>query len=135
MGYLVFCVTMSHPPVTFELHAQYLLVIGHGVRDSLANMVDSANLIYKKAKETNSRKMLVDFRKLEIHVRITEAFNIVKTYEHSLPELRTIVVAAVFEPRHRDFARYWHEVSAQRGFTIEVFEDINEARTWLLAQE
>lgn len=125
---------MNQPPVTFELKEHYLLVTGHGVRDSLANMVDSANMIYKKARETNSNKMLVDFRALDIQVRITEAFNIVKTYERSLPELRNIVVAAVFEPRHRDFARYWQEVSAHRGFTIKVFENFNEAEKWLVGK-
>lgn len=123
---------MNQPPVTFELMEHYLLVTGHGVRDSLANMVDSANMIYKKAQETNSNKMLVDFRQLDIQVRITEAFNIVKTYEQNLPELRNIIVAAVFESHHRTFASYWQEVSSKRGFTIKVFENFEEARNWLL---
>jgi len=126
---------MSLPPVTFELKDHYLLVTGHGVRNSLAGMVDSANLIMKKAHETNSTKMLVDFRQLDIQVRITEAFNIVKTYEQSLPELRNIIVAAVFESHHRAFASYWQEVSSKRGFTIKTFENFAEAEKWLVRKD
>jgi hypothetical protein len=125
---------MSLPPVTFELKEHYLLVTGHGVRNSLKDMVDTANMIMKKAQETNSTKMLVDYRQLDIQVRITDAFNIVKTYERSLPQLRNIVVAGVFEKYHRDFASYWQEVSATRGFTIKVFEDIIEAEMWLMGK-
>jgi hypothetical protein len=91
-------------------------------------------MIMKKAHETNSTKMLVDYRQLDIQVRITDAFNIVKTYERSLPQLRNIVVAGVFEKYHRDFASYWQEVSATRGFTIKVFEDIIEAEMWLMGK-
>ncbi len=125
---------MSLPPVTFELKEHYLLVTGYGARKSLKEMVDTANLIMKKAQETKSTKMLVDYRKLDIQVRITDAFNIVKTYEQNLPELRNIVVAGVFEAHHRDFANYWQEVSATRGFTIKVFEDFNEADKWLVGK-
>lgn len=124
---------MSLPPVTFELKEHYLLVVGHGVRNSLKDMVETASIIIKKAQETSSTKMLVDYRQLDIQVRITDAFNIVKTYERSLPELRNIVVAGVFEKHHRAFASYWQEVSATRGFTIKVFEDFNEAEKWLVA--
>lgn len=123
---------MSLPPVTFELREQYLLVTGHGVRNSLAGMVETANLIIRKALETSSNKMLVDYRQLDIQVRITDAFNIVKTYEQSLPELRLIRVAAVFENRHREFASYWQEVSSKRGFIIKTFEDFDAAERWLI---
>jgi len=126
---------MSLPPVTFELKEHYLLVTGHGVRNSLTGMIDSASLIMKMARETNSHKMLVDFRQLQINVRITEAFNIVKTYEKKMPDLRTVLVAAVFESHHRAFASYWQEVSSKRGFTIKVFEDFGEAEKWLLKQD
>ncbi|MBX2916738.1 MAG: hypothetical protein KF856_15825 [Cyclobacteriaceae bacterium] len=123
---------MSLQPVTFELKDNYLLVTGHGVRKSLKDMVDTAVTIIRKAQETESTKMLVDYRQLDIQVRITEAFNIVKTYEQNLPQLRNITVAAVFERHHRDFASYWQEVSTRRGFTIKTFEDFSEAEKWLL---
>lgn len=87
------------------------------------------------ARESGSRKMLVDFRQIQINVRITEAFNIVKTYEKKMPDLRTVLVAAVFESQHRAFASYWQEVSSKRGFTIKVFEDFGEAEKWLLKQD
>lgn len=125
---------MNLPTVTFELKDHYLLVTGHGVRKSLKEMVDTAATIIKKAEETNSSKMLVDYRQLDIQVRITEAFNIVKTYEQSLPQLRNIIVAAVFEKHHRVFADYWQEVSSKRGFTIKTFENFTEAERWLIGR-
>ncbi|MCW5910980.1 MAG: hypothetical protein KIT62_07895 [Cyclobacteriaceae bacterium] len=126
---------MTQPLVTFDLREHYLLVTGHGARNSLAEMVTTASLIFQKAEETNSRKMLVDYRLLDIKVNLNEAFNIVKAYERKIPGLRNIVVAAVFEPHHRPFAGYWQELSERRGFTIRVFEDFAEAERWLVLKQ
>jgi hypothetical protein len=120
--------------VSFELRAKYLLVIGHGKRDSFLSMAEASNLIYDKIVETNSRYLLVDYRKLEINVNLTEAFNIVKRYETSIPDLKNIIIAAVFDSQGLVFGNYWKEISAKRGFSITIFEDIREAEHWLFEQ-
>lgn len=125
---------MSQPPVTFEVREKYLLVVGHGKRDNLLAMSEAADIIVKKAVETNRRFMLVDYRNLEIEVHMGEAFNIVRGYESHQPDLKNIVVAAVFGSQGREFGNFWKEVGRKRGFHIESFEDIDEAERWLIKQ-
>lgn len=124
---------MELPPITFELTKDYLLVIGHGTRDSLASMTHAAMQIYNKASETNSDRLLVDYRILKIEVNMTEAFNIVKRYEATIPDLKKIKIAAVFANEGMTFGKYWVDISKKRGFNIEIFDDFEKAKTWLLA--
>ncbi len=123
---------MEQPLATFEVKEKYLLVTGHGRRDNLLMMADTAAKIVAKAKEADRRYMLVDYRKLEINVYMGDAYNIVKNYEVNQPELRHITVAAAFERKDMEFASFWKEVSRKRGFTIEVFDSLELAEVWLL---
>jgi hypothetical protein len=125
---------MNQPLVSFQLKDKFLLVVGHGKRDSFSSMAEASAIIYDKILETKSEYLLVDYRKLEIKVSMAEAFNIVKRYEATLPELKNIIIAAVFDSRGRAFANYWKEIGEKRGFTIKIFEDITVAERWLLSQ-
>jgi hypothetical protein len=122
------------PLVSFELKEPYPLVIGNGSRDNLTSMVEASTMIYQKVQETQIRHLLVDYRNLQINVHMNEAFNIVKRYEVAQPELKQLVIAAVFEGDGIEFGKYWKEISRQRGFFIEIFEDMDVAEKWLLAQ-
>ena len=126
---------MTHlPPVSFELREKYLLVVGHGARNSFTEMVEASSMISRKVQETNSRFLLVDYRYLKVNVAMNQAFNIVKRYELKQPEIKTLTMAAVFEGQGLEFGRYWQKVGIQRGFYIEVFIDIEEAERWLLGK-
>jgi hypothetical protein len=126
--------TMDIPLVSFEQREKYLLVTGHGKRDSLAEMAQAAQQIYEKILETGTHYLLVDYRKLQINLHMNEAFNIVRRYEAIQPLLKEIIIAAVFEGEGLEFGNYWKEVGRQRGFFIEIFQDINLAEEWLLSQ-
>jgi hypothetical protein len=58
----------------------------------------------------------------------------VKRYEVIQPELKNLIIAAVFDRKGLDFGKYWKDISRQRGFFIETFEDISIAEEWLSAQ-
>jgi hypothetical protein len=128
---------MSQPLIHFELREKYLLVVGLGKRDNLLQMTEAANKIVKTAMEYDRRLMLVDYRKLEIDVSMSEAFNIVRGYEVHQPDLKKIVVAAVFDrnenPKGWEFGRFWKDIGEKRGFHIEIFEDIDVAESWLVS--
>ena len=117
--------------MSFELTDKYLLVIGHGSRDNFASMVAASEIIFAKVEETKTQRLLVDYRKLQINVRMGDAFNIVKRYEAAKPQFKDMVTAAVFDSNGMEFGRYWQEVSRQRGFIIEIFDDFDEAERWL----
>jgi hypothetical protein len=122
------------PPVTFELKDQYLLVTGHGERNSLSSMVEASEMIFHKLHETGMQYLLVDYTGLEINVHLTEAFNIVKRYESAQPELKKIVIAAAFSYVGMEFGRYWKEIAGKRGFSIEIFDDVKVAEGWLTSR-
>ena len=126
---------MDTPLISFEQKEKYLLIIGHGKRDNLTSMAKASGQIYDKVLETKNSYLLVDYRKLEINVHLSEAFNIVKRYEVVQPELKNLVIAAVFEGKGLEFGNYWKDVATQRGFFIEIFQDMNLAEEWLLRQE
>jgi len=120
--------------VSFKQREKYLLVIGHGKRDNLVTMTQASAEIYAKVLETKTNYLLVDYRQLQINVPLSQAYNIVKRYEVAQPELKKLTIAAVFEGKGIAFGNYWKEVSLQRGFFIEIFEDMNLAEEWLLKQ-
>ncbi len=126
---------MDSPLISFEQKEKYLLIIGHGKRDNLTSMAQASGQIYEKVLETKSSYLLVDYRKLQINVHLSEAFNIVKRYEVVQPELKKLVIAAVFEGKGLEFGNYWRDVARQRGFFIEIFQDMKLAEEWLLRQE
>ncbi len=123
----------NEPPVTFELRQHYLLVTGHGERNSLTSMVEASEMIFRKLHETGRRYLLVDYTRLQINVHLTDAFNIVKRYEAAQPELKEVLIAAAFSNAGMEFGKYWKEIAAKRGFSIEIFEDLMMAEKWLLA--
>ena len=125
---------MDLPLVSFELKEKYLLITGIGKRDKLAEMAEASAQIYAKVRETKSRYLLVDYCELQINVHLHEAFNIVKRYETIQPELKNVIIAAVFKGKGLEFGNYWKEIALQRGFFIEIFEDIKIAESWLLKQ-
>ncbi len=125
---------MELPLVSFELKENYLLVVGHGKRNNLSSMAEASAQIYQKILETGTHYLMVDYRKLDINVHLSEAFNIVKRYEAVQPELKKIIIAAVFDEKGLDFGNYWKEIGRKRGFFIEIFREINAAEQWLQLQ-
>src|SRR6478736_4527800 len=94
------------PKLSFELKDHYLLVVGYGSRDNLTAMNQASALIYEKVLETKSRCLLVDYRKLQVNLHLSEAFNIVKRYETVLPEIRNLRIAGLFSEQGLTFATY-----------------------------
>lgn len=123
---------MDSELVSFEIREKYLLVIGHGKRDNLTAMNEASARIFEKIKEIKATHLLVDYRSLQINVQMNEAFNIVKRYEKVIPEMRNIRIAGVFSSGGLAFAQYWKQIALQRGFVIEIFEDLAQAEKWLL---
>ncbi len=118
--------------VSFELRENYLLVFGLGKRDNFSEMAEASAAIYEKVKETKSKKLLVDYRQLEINLSMTQAFNVVRKYETSMPDLASVAIACVFSEDGLAFGNYWKDIARKRGFDIVIFNDIASAEEWLL---
>lgn len=122
---------MSSPLVSFELRDNHLLIIGHGVRDSNASMIEATVATYHKILETKSQFLLVDYRKVEIDLDHVQAFNLIKTYEGNMPQLHQVTAACVFNDASKEFALYWQSIGRKRGFDIFIFETLDDAERWL----
>lgn len=117
--------------VGFEVMQDYLLVKGFGIRDTNASMLEATITTYKKILETQSRFLLVDYRNVKIDLDHVQAFNLIRTYEGSMPQLHQITASCVFNDGSKDFALYWQSIGRQRGFDIFIFETLEEATQWL----
>ena len=125
---------MDIPLVSFELKEKYLLVLGLGKRDNFAEMAKASSAIYEKVIETKSKALLVDYRKLEINLSLTQAFNVVRKYEANMPELADVAIACVFNEDGLEFGNYWKDIAQKRGFNIVIFKDFESAEDWLLRE-
>jgi len=126
---------MASPLVTFAWRKNYLEITGHGVRNSIPSLQEASQAIYEEVVKRQATYLLVDYRAVEIQLPLSEAFNMIKRYEQTMPFLKNSVVAAVFNAQGLTFGRYWQEVGVQRGFKIHLFEDITEAKSWLIKQQ
>lgn len=117
--------------VTFELFADYLLIEGHGVRNSDAEMFQTATAVYNKIVETESRYLLIDYRKVHLNLNHVQAFNLIRTYESNMPQLHQVTAVCVFNNESENFASYWQYIGRQRGFDIVIFKTLEEAKQWL----
>jgi hypothetical protein len=121
--------------VSFERHEKYLLIKGHGLRDSIQSMMEASKATYSQITKTQSHLLLVDYREVKITLPLSEAFNLIRNYENSMPFLKNTSAAVVLSESGLAFGRYWHEVGLQRGFNIALFENMEEAKNWLLSMD
>jgi hypothetical protein len=121
--------------INFEKKDKYLLVVGEGDRKDLLTLANGTKQIYSVIEETNSHLVLVDYRKVNFLIQNVDAFNSVRFYETKLPELKTIVLAAVVNHDNVHIGDVWGKFAISRGFNFKVFTDYDQAEQWLLKQE
>lgn len=119
--------------VTFETREKYLFIKGRGTRDGWQAIMDASSAIYQRVVETNSRYLLVDYTDVDVRLPASQAFNVITRYEALMPQLKSVIVACVFNEASRDFGDYWKEIGTKRGFSINLFDQLSEAEAWLLA--
>lgn len=120
----------------FSIHAKngYISVVSEGTYDSPVYLLDITTQVYQKTKETGIRYFLLDFTRSYFKLPLAEAYNLVRTYDISMPAFAGSVAAGVFNESSKEFAKYWQDVGCQRGYTIELFKDPEKAEDWLLSR-
>jgi|GEM_PF-3433387 hypothetical protein len=126
--------SIQAPRFSIEDKKIYLSVTSEGIYDSPTDLLDITNQIHQKAKETGIRYFLLDFTRASFKLPIAEAYNLVRTYDLSMPAFAGSVAAGVYNEPSREFVKYWQEVGCQRGYTFELFKEISEAEAWLIKQ-
>ena len=118
--------------ITFEKRDKYLLILGEGHRNGTLVVQEGSKKMYEEILRTNSKFILIDYRKVHFEMGHTDVYNVIRFYESKLPLLSGVVVAAVFNKNNIDLGRTWTDVGTARGFNFKVFSDFDEAEKWLL---
>lgn len=122
---------MSTFSLQVELRDLYLLVTGHGSRNSLNKVLEGTQQIAKAIAETNCRYLLVDYSKVTTKLPVADAFNIVRIYESKVSEFQHIVMAIVINPDEEQFESFWEKICRMRGYQFKIFTDLHVAENWL----
>lgn len=120
---------------TFSLQVKlcdlYLLVTGHGSRNSLNEVLEGTQQIAKVIAETNCRYLLVDYSQVKTKLPVADAFNIVRIYESKVSEFQHIVMAIIINPAEEQFDSFWEKICRIRGYQFKIFTDPLKAENWL----
>lgn len=115
----------------FEKRKNYVLIHAEGEVNTFGQFVKGTKWMYSIIEKTATRKVLLDYRDIFFNLGQTEAFNIVRIYEHELPLLRGVKIASLIATNNKGLAEVWEDIGRKRGFNFHVFTDFIDAEIWL----
>lgn len=115
----------------YEVRHDYLFLHAEGTVDTYQKFLMGTNWMYSIIEKTSSTKVLWDYRKVQFKLEQTEAFNIIRIYEQSMPLMANVKLAAVVKPGNKSLAEIWEEIGTRRGYDFGVFTDFSKAESWL----
>jgi hypothetical protein len=109
-----------------------LVVVASGVDEDVAEVRGYGMAVIAAAVEHQVTRILCDERSLEYRLGTMDTFQAARYIADHAPRVgRTAVVC---DARYVRDARFWEDVSRNRGLQAAVFTDLAEARAWLDAQ-
>ncbi len=117
--------------INFVKKDKYLLITGEG---ELSHSPGRWKEVYSVIEETQSRLVLVDYRKVNFNIPNVDAFNAIRFYESKFPKLNGVSGAVVLNAENMSIGHFWRDLGKSRGFNFQVFTDFTEAQQWLLQQ-
>lgn len=122
------------PKYRFSIEAKngYISVTSEGLYSTQMDLMDITVHVHQKAKETGVRYFLLDFVRTSFKLPLAEAYNLVRTYDLSMPAFAGGVAACVYSEPSKEFVKYWRDVGCQRGYDIEMFTESEKAEGWLI---
>ena len=113
----------------------FLKVTSQGERTQFGMVLQNAEKIHKAIQSSSSRLVLLDYRLTIFRMPHNEAFNLLKVFELKLTEFKDVKMAIVINPRTVEIGSFWSSICRKRGFDYQVFQDEEEAKDWLLAED
>ncbi len=117
--------------INFQKKDKYLLITGEG---ELSHSTDRWKQVYSTIEETQSRLVLVDYRRVNFNIPNVDAFNAIRFYESKFPTLSGVSGAVVLNEANMSIGHFWRDLGKSRGFNFQIFNDVVEAEKWLLQQ-
>ncbi len=99
---------------------------------SLETVLAISNDILAACAEKKVSKVLIDVRGLEGRLSTMEAYQIPKQYFPKMRDRSVITHTALVDLKEFEHSyRFFENVALNRGFTLRIFSDPNEAAEWL----
>ena len=118
--------------IIFEIENtnKYLKVVTKGNDESMEEVLRYAGSILTSAIEFQSRKILCDERNLVYEISTLDTYLLAeKAAKHSK---HLIKIAIVCKTEYLKDGKFYETVASNRGLTVRVTSDIDEAEKWLL---
>ncbi len=117
---------------TYTLVKDYLIITAEGERSNFHDVALENTEMVKEIDKYKPSKILLDHRKVVYSVNQSDALNLVRLYEKQHDKFDGIQLACCVNEKFLPLSEYWSEIAQKRGFNFKVFDDIDEAKSWLL---
>jgi hypothetical protein len=109
-----------------------LVVVASGVDEDVEEVQSYGMAVIAAAVEHQVTRILCDERSLEYRLGTMDTFQAAKFVADHAPRVGR--AAIVCDSRYLRDARFWEDVSRNRGLQAAMFTSLSEARAWLDAQ-
>lgn len=116
--------------------ANWLVLEAAGVMRNTSDEKSFANSCYAEIVKHNYKNILIDQRKISYGSDIIDQCNVVSHYSEEFPpEIRSLRIAIVINPRDRAVNEFWELYANNRGYPWKVFCDMDDATAFLLEEK
>ena len=114
---------------TFRVNDDLLIVEASGFDEGLSDVMAYGDAVIEAANASSVTRVLCDERNLEYRLDTVDTYKSAEYIAEHAPRIaRIAIVTALEQSEEIDF---WETVMVNRGMTIRVFTNLEDARTWL----
>ena len=119
----------------FELRDQHLFATVGGPR-TIESITSISREVVNECRRNGVSKVFIDLRQLTGRLEITDSLSVVERIFPAIESFRELEKVAVLEQKERfERSRFFERVAQSKGYNIRMFEDPDEATTWLTVTE
>ena len=117
--------------LTFEKKDDVLWVTAAGTRSFEAVLAMSKDILAALA-ENKVKKVLIDVRALEGRLGTIDSYEIVDQHFRKIQDRSVITHCAIVDLKEFEHSyRFFENLATNRGFTLRIFPDTDQALAWL----
>lgn len=114
---------------SFHVDGNLLRVKASGRDESLEEVMAYGLAIIETAKESGCTRVLCDELELDYALGTFDTFEAAKFIAEQVPGVAR--VAIVCKQEQADDAEFWETVATNRGMSVRMFHDLEEAEAWI----
>ncbi|MFP4529289.1 MAG: hypothetical protein ACLFQX_12135 [Candidatus Kapaibacterium sp.] len=112
-----------------KIDGDTLFVEAIGTDDDLEDVLKYGTAVIKEAILNKTPKVICDERELEYRIGTFDLYELAEKYAELAPHLAK--VAIVCQSECYPDAKFWEDVSANKGLSFRVFTSMPSAREWI----